>query len=70
MIPKLQNDSIDAIEARMRLEAAISAKTFNFVFDNSPPKKDDSRSYINHRCVRDIGRFKEDAIEMFLRELF
>jgi len=68
-MPQLQNDSIDALEARRRLEQVLQTKHLKFIYENTH-QGDGLRDYVTHICSRELETFDAEMVqERFPREL-
>jgi hypothetical protein len=68
-MPVLQNDSLDVLEERRRMEGMIQTKTFAYVYANTA-KGDPLRLYLVDVCSRLMETFpSEDVEELFPEEM-
>lgn len=61
-LPQLQNDAIDALEARQELEGNIHTKLLEYIYEKTL-KGDTLRKYMMHKCARSIASFSKDVVE-------
>jgi hypothetical protein len=61
-MPVLQNDSLDVLEERRRMEGTIQTKTFAYVYANTV-KGDPLRLYLVDVCSRLMGTFPSEEVE-------
>jgi len=68
-MPQLQNDAIDTLEARRRIDHVLQTKYLGYIYENTQ-KGDGLRNYVMHICSRGMGNFSEQIIqERFPSEL-
>jgi hypothetical protein len=66
-MPALQNDSLDVLEERRRIEGTIQTKTFAYVYANTV-KGDPLRGYLVDVCSRLMGTFMSEEVEQLFPE--
>ena len=68
-MPQLQNDAMDTLEARRRIDQVLQTKYLGYIYENTQ-KGDGLRNYVMHICSREIGNFGGPLVqERFPREL-
>jgi uncharacterized protein YlaI len=63
-MPKLQNDAIDMLEERRKLDESIQKETFRYVYANTTAG-DPIRNYLVDVCHHIIDDFEEQEIKEF-----